>query len=409
MAFCCAVAAREILHAQESQLLDSHFLDSIRSEAKRSHPAAKSATLLADAATRDIHSIRLWEDPVVGLSLKLANAARRRDDGDIAVSYDQPIPKLGLYQANLSKAETMRRVELQKSRSTRSEIGAAVVKDLIELALADESIALQTTQIKWLKLMTENARQMAANPGSSSIDTLRLETEVIRQTQILDAARRTRDSLSKNINLQLSRPINSSWPTLMLPQNPSPIPIANSEIARIPSTNPKVASIKETAKAAALDTEILNQERKPQLAFSVGANFYSGSRFRNVNAGFSMSLPYFNRSSHDAKSEAARLRQKAAIQDVEATKLEISSRIVNAVSEATINATQARAYSNEVYQHTLQTTQAIEGSWINSQSTLTELLDANRSLFSVKLEQRRFIAMQQVALEGLNLLVPKND
>ncbi len=48
----------------------------------------------------------------------------------------------------------------------------------------------------------------------------------------------------------------------------------------------------------------------------------------------------------------------------------------------------------------------IEAAWISSKAPLTDLLDASRTLFAIRLEQRRLIAMQQAALEELHTLVP---
>jgi outer membrane protein, heavy metal efflux system len=388
--------------------LDSQFLFSLRSEAVKNHPATVAAKLRAHAAARDVRGVRLWDDPSIGLSLMAADNAKRRDDGDVRLSYDQPLPKPGLFQANLTKADALNRAEFEKSVSTSYEIGAAAAKDAIELALADESVFLQSAQIQWLQTMAENARQMALNPGATSIDALRLESELAKESQILAAARRSRASLAQRLNLRLGRTLDSAWPILKLPSNPSPAPIAASEIARIPKANPKLRSMREMAAAAGADVRIADRERQPQFSIGVDANFYARRDFRSTSIGLKMSLPYFNRSSYDAKTQSSQLREKAAIKDIESTRLEIAAAVVAAVAEAANNAAQARAYAGEIYQRSLQATQAVEGAWISSKSSLTDLLDANRALFSIRLEQRRFVAMQQVALEELNLLVPNH-
>jgi outer membrane protein, heavy metal efflux system len=400
------LVAGSLLHAEETRLLDDSLLAALRAEASRQHPAAKSAALLATAAARDLRGVRLWDDPMVGLALMAAEKSKRRDDGDIRLSYEQPLPKPGLFQANLTKADALRRAGIENSVSSTLEVGAAAAKDAIELALTDESISLQSTQIQWLGTMAENARQMALNPSSTSIDALRLESEVARENQVLAAARRTRSSLARTLNLRLGRPLESPWPLLKLPVNPSPIPIASSEIARIPNSNPKVRSMREMASAAAAEIRINHSERKPQLSVGVDADLYSGGDFRSASVGLKMSLPYFNRTSYDAKIAAATLREKAAIADIESARLEVASAVLSTVADVANSAAQARAYSGEIYQRSLQATQAVESAWISSKSSLTDLLDANRTLFSIRLEQRRFIAMQQAALQELQLLVP---
>ncbi len=400
------LVAGSLLQAQETKLVDVTFLSALRAEASRNHPAASSAKIRAAAAAHDIRAVRLWDDPTVGLEFMAAEKAKRKDDGDLRVSFELPLPKPGMFAANLSKADALRRAELEISRSSALEVGAAAAKDAIELALADESITLQSGQLKWLASMAENARLMAQNPDATSIDALRLESELARENQILEAARRTRESISRSLNLRLGRPLETPWPALRLHAAPSPVPVARAEIARIPRLNPKVRSMGEMASAATAETRIADRERLPQLSLATQAEFYSGGDFRDVSLGLKMSLPSFNRSSYDAKIQASRLREQAAIKDIEATRLEIASGVLAAVTDAANAAAQATAYSGEIYQRALSATQAVEGSWISSKSTLTDLLDSHRMLFSIRLEQRRFVAMQLAALEELNLLVP---
>lgn len=400
------LVAGSLLHAQEARVVDRPFLANLRAEAARNHPAAGSAKLLAAAAGQDILSVRKWDDPMIGVSVMAADKMMRMEDGDIRVGFEVPLPKPGLYQANLAKAEAMRRAGVENSASSTLEVGAAAAKAVIVLALTDESIALQSAQIQWLGSMAENARQMAINPDATSIDALRLDSEVAKETQMLDAARRTRDGLARSLNIQLGRKLESPWPILKLPADPSPVPVIGSEIARIPSANPKVRSMREMASAATAETEVAHRDRQPQFAVGVDADIYSGGDFRSANVGVKMSLPLFNRKSYDSKVEASKLREKAAARDIEAARIEVASAVSMTIAEAASNAAQARAYSGEIYQRSLQAKQTVEDSWISSKSTLTDLLDANRQLLSVRLEQRRLVAMQQTALEELNLLVP---
>ena len=290
------LVAGSLLQAQETKLVDGPFLSALRTEAARNHPAASSGKLRATAAGRDILGVRLWDDPMVGLTLMAARASMRADDGDIRLSYEQPLPKPGLYQANLAKAEALHRAELENSRSSSLEVAAAAAKDAIELALLDESIALQTAQLKWFSSMAENASQMAQNPDGNSIDALRLESELVRENQILQAARRTRDSASRSLNLRLGRPLDSPWPALRLGTHSAPMPIVITEIARIPRVNPKVRSMKEMATAASAETRITTRER---LSVRCGRRCQSllrrrcsqhGPRFKNEPALYQPSL-----------------------------------------------------------------------------------------------------------------------
>jgi outer membrane protein TolC len=284
--------------------------------------------------------------------------------------------------------------------------GSMAAKDAIELALADESIRLQQEQILWMKAMAENARQRALNPDQTSVDALRLESELLREEQILEAARRTRKSIAERLNLSLGRPLANQWPALDLPAAPRPTPIGTAEVSRIARVNPKVLAMKEMAAAAGADMRIADRERLPGVSLAVESSMYSGGDLRSTSIGLQMNLPWFNEPSYQARVDAAKLREKSAVEDVDATIREVANDVLAIANEAANAAAQASAYSGDVFARSQEATRTLETSWISSKATLTDLLDANRLLFSIRLEQRRYIAMQLSALEDLRVLVP---
>jgi outer membrane protein TolC len=119
-----------------------------------------------------------------------------------------------------------------------------------------------------------------------------------------------------------------------------------------------------------------------------------------------MSLPWFNDPSYQAKINASKSRELSATEDVEAMRREIAAMVLTAVTEAANAAAQARAYSGEIHEKAQTATKTIEAAWISSKAPLTDLLDSARSLFAIRLEQRRMTAMQLAALEELHTLVP---
>jgi outer membrane protein TolC len=394
------------VEAQTSQTLDDGFLSRVRAEASRTHPAAVAANQRAAASGHDVRAIRLWDDPMIGLGFMAADTLMRADQGDLLFGVEQKLPKPGMFDAQRRKAEAMHRAEVEKSRGSALTTGEAAAKSAIELALADESITLQQAQITWLSAMTENARQMAAGPLGSNMDALRMETELAKEQQMLDAARRNREGFAGRLNLILGRSLNSPWPALKLPATPLPVPLALAEIARIAHANPKVRAMREMAGAATAETRMADRERLPEFSVGIDTRTYSGGDWRSTMVGVKMSLPWFNDSSYQAKISAAHSRELAAGRDVEAMRREVASGVLAAATEATNAAAQARAYAGEVHDKAQQTTQTIEAAWISSKAPLTDLLDASRMLFSIHLEQRRFIAMQLAALEELHTLVP---
>ena len=128
--------------------------------------------------------------------------------------------------------------------------------------------------------------------------------------------------------------------------------------------------------------------------------------YRSTTFGVKMSLPWFNDHSYQAKIDAAKSREVSAGLDVETMRREVAAMVLTAVTEAANAAAQARAFSGEIHDKALKATQTTEAAWISSKAPLGDLLDSARTLFAIRLEQRRMIAMQLAALEELQTLVP---
>ena len=396
----------QMLLALESQTIDENFLSHLRAEATRTHPAAVAANQRAAATGHEVRAVRLWDDPMVGFGFMAADKMMRADEGDLLLGIEQVLPKPGMFDAQRGKAAAMHRAEVENARNSALAAGAEAARNAIELALADESITLQQTQINWLSAMTENARQMAAGPMGSSIDALRMETERAKEQQMLDAAVRTRGGFARKLNLTLGRPLDAPWPALKLPASPPPVPVALTEIARIPHASPKVRAMREMAGAAVAETRMADRERLPEFSIGIDARYYSGGDLRSTMVGVKLSLPWFNDHSYQEKIAAAKNRELAAGRDVETMRREVATEVLSSSTEAANAAAQARAFSGEVHDKALAARQAIENAWISSKAPLTDLLDSSRMLFSIRLEQRRFIAMELAALEQLHTLVP---
>jgi outer membrane protein TolC len=194
---------------------------------------------------------------------------------------------------------------------------------------------------------------------------------------------------------------------MKLPATPPPVPLARTEIARIPRANPKVRAMMEMAAAANAETRMADRERLPEISVGVDTSVYASSAdFRSTMVGVKMTLPWFNDTSYRADIAAARSRELSSTQDVETMRREVATMVLSAATEAANAAAEARAYSGEIHEKALQTSKTIEAAWISSKAPLSDLLASARTLFSIRLEQRRMIAMQLAALEELQTLVP---
>lgn len=391
--------------AAEPRLLETTALDALRLEVRTNHPTVAAARARAEAAAAGIRAVRLWEDPMAGLSFRGANVERRRDDGDIGVMVEQSLPRRKLYDARKQQATADYSIMQAETRSAALNLETLATQAALELALADEALIIQSNQIAWLESMAVNAREKAKDPQATAVEPLRIEGEVAQERQRWDSAARRRVSLMRQLNTLLGRSLDESWTPLALP-SAAELPSLPAGLSRLPVANPMLLALTGSTRAALAGVEVSRQERKP--VFSVGAesSVYSGGRFIETLVGAKMTIPWGNRSVYQANIDRARQQQAAAEREFDALERRLRGEAIAAHTEAENSARQAATFTIDVLPRLEKAAQASEGAWVSSKATLLEVLEARRALLNARLEQRRFIAAQRAALEVFRSIVP---
>ena len=343
------------LQAQQVTVIDSNVLSAIRAEAAQKHPASLAAAERLAASSSDILATRLWDDPTIRFGYRGARESRQRSEGDVNFGIEIPIPKPGLYAANLSKSEALNRAKKNSLLATRISSASDASTLAIELGLSQEILTLLNGELKWLKEMEVNANQMALNPTATSIDAIRISAEIAKFSVEITSAENNRDALASQLNLALSRPLKATLPSYRLPTKTPPVPPAASEIARIPYANPQFEAMREMTSASQADIRIADRERLPQLAISIdNTAYFSRSDHRETSVGVMMSIPWFNNRSNDAKVQSAERTHKANNAELEALRLDLSRQVAVAAAEAANASAQARAYAGEIREKAIQ-------------------------------------------------------
>lgn len=395
-----------LAHAQSSRLLDATFLEAVRAEVRTNHPSVAAAQARVQAAEAGVRAVRLWEDPSAGLGVMAADRAKRQDDGNIIVLAEQALPRRKLYEARKTRAVAERSIFEAETRLAALALETLVTQDVVELALMDEMLAVQTNQLGWLERMATNARERLKDPTANVSEALRIESEVAQERQKIDVTGRQRVRLRQQLNIFLGRATDSSWPVLRLPESASLTPALDGELSRLFQVNPMLRALLNTARAATADVEVARLERSPTFTVGVDSRIYSGGEFREATVGAKMTLPWFNNSVYRASTERARQQQVAAEREVEALGRKLRGEIVAAHIEAENAAHQADTFSKEVIPLAQRAAESTQNTWISSKASLLEVLEAQRALLNAQLEERRFVAAHQVALETLRSIVP---
>ena len=385
-------------------VVDRQSLSEWQEEARRSHPTVAAANARAKAARAATGAVRLWQDPMVGLGLTAASRMMRKDDGDVRLMAEQQLPRTGLYLAQREKALAAARTSQAGVEVSANMVSLEVAKTALELALADETLAIEAQQFSWVERMATNAKEKLKDPAANAAEPLRLESELTQERQKLAAAERERSRLAQQLNLLLGRPVTQAWPLLTLPPVSDATPVVKNEWQALIAQHPRLAVLKHMVEAAGAETAIAREEKKPMVTLSLETNAYHNGDVRDTMLGVRLTLPWWNRAIYKANEERARQEREAAVKDIESAERELGSQAVMAIAEAQTAGRQAIAFTKEVLPDAEKAAQAVENSWVSTKSTLAEVLEARRSLLMARMEQRRFVAAQQAALATLRSL-----
>ncbi len=373
-------------------------------EAIHNHPSTAAATARAQAAAAGIKTIRLWEDPQLGLGLTVASRSMREENGDIRIGFDQPLPRRRLYEAEKRKAGAELQVQQAQLRQTANDLGLSVAQSVLELALADEVLSLQAENLTWLQTMVKIAVDRARNPDATAAETLRLESELALRTQALAAARRQRTQLATTLNLLLGRNADSSWGSLTLPAPSRQMPGVPTIEANVKQNNPQLAALRHQIDGAQAEAEAANARRKPVFSLGVESNVYSGGDLLDGMFTLKMTLPWFNRAAYQADVARADKLRDAARHDLAAGQRTLETKMRELLTEARNQQQLAQAYADDVLPKSEKALTSLQSTWVSSKATLLDVLEARRTLLEARQEQKRAIAAQQAALQNLAAL-----
>jgi len=393
-------------HAQTPRLLDATYLDTLRAEVRTNHPSVAAAQARVLAADAGVRAVRLWEDPTANAGIMAADREMRADDGDLIFGVEQMLPRRKLYDARKARAGAERAIFEAETRSAALMLETLVAQSVIELALVDEMLAIQTNQLAWLESMAANALEKLKDPMANASEPLRIESEVAQERQKIDTTQRQRIRLARQLNILLGRDTDKAWPNLRLPDSATLTPALADELARLYQVNPMLQALLNTAEAAKSDIEVARRERSPIFSVGVESSVYSGGDFRQATVGAKMTLPWFNNSVYRANTDRAVQQQAAAEKEAEALARRLRGEAVAAHTEAETSARQAKTFSEEVIPRTTKAVESTQNAWISSKASILEVLDARRSLLNSRLEERRSVAAHRAALEMLRSIVP---
>ena len=390
----------------QTNVVTDEFLERLRVAIRAEHPSVAAAEARLRAADAAVRAVRLWEDSMVGAGFMVAEKEMRRDDGDVMFSVEQTLPRRKLYAAEKAKMRAEKSMATAEFFATAVKLETVAAQTAIELALADEIIAIDVNQVKWLEQMTANTRERLKDPSGTASEALRMESELAQAEQKHQSHMLMRRRLARQLNILLGRGADDPWEKLKLADSGTESLSLDDAMTKIAALNPSLQGLASAAEAARSAIEVAGRESKPVFSVGVDTRIYSGGDFRESTIGAKMSIPLFNRSIYRARVERAKEQYEAAEKEIAATERELRSAVVMAYTDAEDAARQAATFAKEVIPRAEQAAESVQNAWISSKATLLEALDARRAALNARLEERRFAAAHRAAIETLRSIVP---
>jgi outer membrane protein TolC len=393
------------LFAEEKALVaEDSLIDAWVGEALKKHPSIEAMRFHVKAAEFSIRALRLWEDPEFSLGLKTAEERRLHEEGDILLEIDQTLPRWKLARAKKSSKEA----ELKKQKALQSvlenEIGLAVAKSVLELALVDDLLSLQKEEVLWVETLVRIAREKAKNPNASIVESLRLESELALRLQNLESTRRGRTQVALTLNLLLGRDAQASWPLLTLSASEKLLD-REALLDPLDKKNSKLLSLHHHIEIAGAHVEISRAMRQPIFKTGIKSQIYSGGDFREAEFMLTMSVPWIHRAIYEADLEQAsaefQAEQETLLAQTRTLVTEFSSLWVEVENQRLLR----KSYSEAVLPKAEKTAETIQNAWVSNQASLLEVLEARKALLEIRKQQKRAVAVEQSALQSIAALL----
>lgn len=377
----------------------TYGLDELRAAARAEHPTLESARAAVEAARSALRQQRVFDDPVA--SFESGEADGEDESGTewrAEVSQRIPLPGFRRQRVRSGEAgvERARYDQLALKALLRHEVGRLWAEALLaersaKVGVESEEIARRLHEIVERRVEAGEAAPLAAVKARTEWFARR------RLSQELDQRlAATRAALDVICNRSLGREFELAGEL----DTPRVLPTVETLLAGLESSNPELRAIQATVIGA---EAALAAERKgafPDLELSIGRE--SELDKEATSAGIAFRLPIWNRNRAEAAAAEARLHEVRA--ELDLRRLDLGLELEEAVLAYRTAEEHLALYDGGWRDSAARAVEIAEFSYENGESSLLDLLDAQRSLLEVGLaevETRARLTLARLHIERL--------
>jgi len=299
------------------------------------------------------------------------------DDYYADVSVRQVLFAGGKYFAQTKSARLAFEAEQQKLELTKRTVLLAVKKAYYELARSNYAVKVQIELLDKLKEQSDIAQLLYNSGKTSSLDVLKIQTQVASSEDILNSLK----DLVHTRSLLLGQVVGVNEPVTIedtSPQAKENIVVSTHCLKDKFKDNPELKYVVSSVNRAGYDVKAARSDLMPSLILKANYNFEDKEFFPgnpNWYAGAGISLPLFHGGSTFAQIGQAKARQKQAVDAVRQTEIALQVKFESAVATAADKRNRLKT-TKKVLDLSKEALNAAELKYNAGKLTALELIDA---------------------------------
>jgi outer membrane protein TolC len=390
--------------ATNAVLISPGLIESLAEEARTNHPALRAADARADAAVWNAAAVRAWDDPTAKFGVMGADREKRSDDGDLIYGVEQKLPLFGKPQAARALAQAEASTQRREAAFRALQLRRELIRQLIKVALGDRTVELGRLDLASLDTIVTATEDKYRNGLATQVEVLQAQNERARRANLLRTDENLLGADRASLNRFLNRPVDSSWPYLLLPAPVTNLPPVALLIEHATSMAPQLDVMRASLRQAESAVLVARRQQRPDVSVGLeGRQYADTGQFREGTVLLGLSIPWGNRSRYAADIRREERKLEAAQLEVADLQLSLRDEVIRHAIQIENANREATLYRTDIAPRTEQVLAGAHANWLNNRGTLRDVLEARRLLLDAQTMEARAVAEQQTMLADLLL------
>jgi cobalt-zinc-cadmium efflux system outer membrane protein len=407
--FCLLAVAVGTPAAQPPQPADGRALDSIVEEVLSNNPTLKAANSAWQAAKERIPQARAWADPRIGFDQRVARfvGVPPNSFADEKLVAEQTLPISGKNRLRGDAATAEAAGQLEALRRKQLDAVAKARAAFFRLANSYKQLEINRKNADLLRQFVEITRAKLSAGDQSQADVLSAETELAKldesqfdfQRDISEAQTELNVLMNRRPNSPLDRPAELRF-------DPADLSLPNLEGLAL-LNRPELIVAERNVEAAQARLNAARKEWIPEPDFRIEGDRYNGASqvVSELDAGFSIGLPWFNRAKYRAAIQENRLLLEAARHELDAARTETLGLVVDQFHRVETFHHHTELYEAKLIPLAQETVNAQRAGYESDRAGFLEILTAQETAQDVESMYWDHLMHYQSSLADLEALI----